>query len=189
MENITLEGAISKRDTIASPRYIINNILENEGMGSYTEMACSRILKLADEHQISDEDICLNFIDFNVQVTLFGFLFVKSILLSYISEKRYQEYLYALRLKNEQVQTWNGMINLLRGFSKKQLHKLQKQIKESKEEKDKERMLSLVQCELRARSLISIIKNRYYRLKIKIFIGIRGHKVIQLMKRNPVQSR
>lgn len=186
MENITLEGAISKRDTIASPRYIINNILENEGMGSYVEMACSRILQLADEHQISDEDICLNFIDFNVQVTLFGFLFVKSILLSYISEEKYQEYLYALRVKNEQVQAWNGMINFLRGFSKKQLHKLQKEIKESKEEKDKERMLSLVQCELKARSFGSAIKNWYQKIKLKIYVNVKAYSIVDLMRKKTV---
>lgn len=187
MADITIEQAIALRDTISPPMFIINNLLHNEGMVIYIDMACGRILELLDEHPEYQEYIYLDIRKFDIRVTLFGFWIIKNILLSYITEERYQEYFYALRVKNEQVQAWNGMINLLKGFSNKQLHSLKKEIKHTLVGQEEERILNYVLCELKARRLLSIIKNWYHKQKELLSIHIRGYKVSRTLKRIPFQ--
>lgn len=189
MAELTMEQAIALRDTISEPRYIINNLLYNEGMKMYINMACGKILELVDQNLEYQKDIFLNIMDWNVEVTVFGFLLIKSIMLSYISEERYEEYLYYLRLKNEQVQTWNDMINLLRGFSNKQLHSLKKEVKGIQDIEERERMRNYVLCELKARSLPSLVSNWYHKQKQLFGVHIRGYRISQSLKKSPIQSR
>jgi len=189
MANITMESAIASRDIIAEPYYIVKEILYKEGMELYADIACERILKFMDDNLDYHEYIHLNFLNSNIEVPLFGFLIIKSILLSYISEETYQEYLYALRLKNEQVQAWNGMIVFLRELSRKKLYKLRRDIKASLIEKDKERLLELVQCELKARSFLNGIRNRFYILKLRVSFRVRVSEIIRSIKRKSIYAK
>jgi hypothetical protein len=175
MADITIEQAIALRDTISSPTFIINNLLHNEGMETYVDMACSRMLELVDEHPEYQEDIYLDIMEFNVRVTVVGFWLIKNILLSYISEEKWQEYMKYIKLKNEQIQTWNDMIKLLRGFNRKQLINIFKEADDKFSNEDKERMQSYVKAELKARSIKNKVSQRimyfikYSRLNMRAF--------------------
>lgn len=176
MADITIEQAIALRDTISPPTFIINNLLHNEGMETYADMACCRILELVDEHPEYQDDIYLDIMEFNVRVTLFGFWLVKSILLSYISEERYQEYMYALRVKNEQVQAWNNMIKLLRGLSRQILRKTLHDLRNISDASDRECIRGYIKAELRARGIKNKVQQRtlyfiqYSKINIRAFM-------------------
>ncbi len=166
--------AIFNRDTLGEPCLIIDNILENQGFGNYKKIAGTRIMERLDEHPECDNDIRLDLFAFDIRVTVFGFLLIKDIMLSYITEERFNKYLKLLRLERELVEHQNVMIKFLKEQKRKKLKSMLVELKTVDIHHDHDRVDSYIRAELKARSYTNKLTNTIKGIRRKYNIWVRG---------------
>lgn len=147
---------------------VIEKIFKNEKMEIYTEIACVRILELCDEMKL-EKDIILDITDCTVKVTLFGFLMVKHIMLSYISEEKYEQYVKLLRLHTEEANLKNKIVKILQEQKNKELKEWITEIqKHPIGDEDGARIMDLINEELESRKILT---------KVRFLIKSAGNKL------------
>lgn len=163
----------------------IFKILKKEGFEQYEKMAYGRILERLDSDPEYNKDIFLDLINIDIEVTVFGFLLIKDILLSYMTEEKYEEYLYLLRLHTERAEYGNNIIKLLKNASRKQLKNMLYEVSEGE---DDARIDMYVKAELKARSLINIfvLQANSIRFNLVLFYhSIKIKRLLNLTNRQP----